>query len=585
VTTRDVDAWRRSGGIGELRRIPGGRIADRVGPRSSGGGPRRRGDEQAGEGHSPTDQGGGTRDPPPRLPGAAHEGAGEAAHGVIPSRKATIQPAVGCQRGPESVTCVLTDNGGRPIVAVSHNAATDLDPDTAPDPHFVQTLRDVVGNDHLVTEPDVMASYGTDWTGRFQGRPAAVIRPADRAEVAAVVALCRDAGVALVPQGGNTGLVGGGVPLRGEVVLNLRRLSWVDDVDQLGGQLSAGAGTTVADVQAAATAAGWDYGVDLGSRDSATIGGTVATNAGGLQVLRHGATRVQLLGVEAVLGTGATVSHMGGLLKDNTGYDLGALLCGSEGTLGAVTAARLRLVPPNPERVVALLAFSSTADAVGAASLLRRSLPDLQSLEFFVDTGLALVCRVTGLPHPFPTRHPAYLLAEVAAQRDPMPSTADAIDSVTGIVDVAVAADPVRRAQLWRYREAHTEAINSLGAPHKLDVTLPAPHLAEFVDQVPRLVAAADPEATTWLFGHAADGNIHVNITGVDPDDLATDDRVFVFAASLGGSISAEHGIGTAKRQWLHLNRSAQEIAAFRAIKRALDPSGIMNPNVLLPAE
>ena len=186
----------------------------------------------------------------------------------------------------------------------------------------------------------MMATYAIDWTGRFAGAPTAVVRPGTGHEVAALVTLCREAGVALVPQGGNTGLVGGSVPLSGEVVLSLRRLGGVSDIDSLGGQLSAGAGTTVADVQAAAAAAGWAYGVDLASRDSATIGGTIATNAGGLQVLRYGATRGQLVGFEAVLGTGDTVSHMGGLVKDNTGYDLGGLLCGSEGTLGVVTAAR-----------------------------------------------------------------------------------------------------------------------------------------------------------------------------------------------------------------------------------------------------
>jgi len=270
-------------------------------------------------------------------------------------------------------------------------------------------------------------------------------------------------------------------------------------------------------------------------------------------------------------------------MKDNTGYDLGGLLCGSEGTLGVVTAARVRLVPPSPERVVALLAFSSTSSAVDAASLLRRSLPDLQSLEFFVEPGLALVCSVIGVPRPFTGPHPAYLLIEAAAQRDPMPAVAEVLDSVGAIEEVAVATDAPRRAQLWRYREGHTEAINTLGPPHKLDVTLPTQSLAAFVDRVPSIVSQADSRATTWLFGHAADGNVHVNITGVGPDDLTVDDRVLVFAAGLGGSISAEHGIGTAKRRWLHLNRSEAEITAFRSIKGALDPAGILNPNVLLP--
>jgi FAD/FMN-containing dehydrogenase len=453
----------------------------------------------------------------------------------------------------------------------------------APDPRVVKDLRAVVGAEHVLVEPDLTASYATDWTGRFVGTPAAVVRPGRVAEVAEVIALCREAAIALVPQGGNTGLVGGGVPLAGEAVMSLRRLAGVTDIDVRAGQLTAGAGTSVADVQAAAVAAGWAYGVDLGSRDSATVGGTVATNAGGLQVLRHGATRAQLVGLEAVLGTGATVSHMGGLLKDNTGYDLAGLLCGSEGTLGVVTAARLRLVPPSPERVVALLAFSSTPTAVDAAFLLRRALPDLQSLELFLQSGVNLVCRVTGAPHPFADPHPAYLLAEAAGQRDPLPAMAAAIESTLSVADVAVATDSTRQAQLWRYREGHTEAINTLGAPHKLDVTLPAPALAAFIDRVPGVVAEADARATTWLFGHAADGNVHVNITGVAADDLTVDDRVLTYAASLGGSISAEHGIGTAKRPWLHLNRSEAEIGAFRSIKRALDPAGIMNPNVLLP--
>ena len=407
--------------------------------------------------------------------------------------------------------------------------------------------------------------------------------PVTPSEVAAVVAVCREAGVALVPQGGNTGLVGGGVPLAGEVVLSLRRLAGVTDVDPLGGQLSVGAGTTVADVQRAAGSAGWAYGVDLASRDSATIGGTVATNAGGLQVLRHGSTRAQLVGFEAVLGTGETVSHMGGLIKDNTGYDLGGLLCGSEGTLGVVTAARLRLVPQSPERVTTIVAFSSTGAAVDAASLLRRSLPELQSLEFFLQPGLDLVCRTSGIAAPFPGGHRAYLLVEVASQHDPMPAMAAVLETLASVEDVAVATEPTRRAQLWRYREGHTEAINTLGAPHKLDVTLPAPMLVTFIDHVPDVVRAADPGATTWLFGHVGDGNVHVNVTGVEPDDLAVDDRVMHYVAELGGSISSEHGIGTAKRLWLHLNRSEAELSAFRRMKTALDPAGILNPSVLLP--
>ena len=448
---------------------------------------------------------------------------------------------------------------------------------------LLEELRSVVGPANVLVEPDMMASYSTDWTGRFQGHPSAVVRPKDVTETAAVVVACKERGVALVPQGGNTGLVGGGVPLGGEVVLSLRRIGGVADVDPLGGQLSAGAGSTVAVVREAAEAAGWEYGVDLASRDSATMGGTIATNAGGLQVLRHGSTRAQLVGFEAVLGTGEVVSHMGGLTKDNTGYDLGALLCGSEGTLGVITAARVRLVPQSPERVTAVLAFSSTAALVDAASLLRRSLPELQSLEFFLQPGLELVTGSSGVAPPFPGDHGAYLLVEVAGQRDPMAALTAVLDSVAAIEDAAVATESTRRAQLWHYREGHTEAINTLGAPHKFDVTLPTPTLAAFVDHVPEVVRTANAEAKTWLFGHVGDGNVHVNVTGLAADDLSVDDRVMRYVAELGGSISSEHGIGTAKRAWLHLNRSDAELAAFRRIKEALDPAGILNPNVLLP--
>ncbi|HEX3946214.1 MAG TPA: FAD-binding oxidoreductase [Acidimicrobiales bacterium] len=454
---------------------------------------------------------------------------------------------------------------------------------TAGVPGLLAELREVVGPAHVIDDPEVTASYVVDWTGRFQGPPGPVVRPATVAEVAEVVRCCRRYEVALVPQGGNTGMVGGGVPLAGELVVSLRRLDAVDPVDRAAGQVTAGAGATLGQVRRAVEAAGWSYGVDFAARDSATVGGNVATNAGGLRVLRYGDTRAQVLGVEAVLGTGQPVAHLGGLLKDNTGYALPSLLCGSEGTLGVVTAARLRLVPPAPERVVALLGFGTAAAAVDAAAELRRGLPELSAAELMLEAGLGLVCRFTGAAAPFPDPHPAYLLVEAAGPVDPSDRLAAAAEALTGVVDVAVAGDPARAAALWRYREAHTEAVNAEGPPHKLDVTLPAAVLAEFVDRVPGVVAAQAPTARTWLFGHVADGNVHVNVTGLDPADERVDDAVLRLVAGYGGSISAEHGIGTAKRRWLHLNRSPAEIEAFRALKRALDPDGICNPNVLLP--
>lgn len=449
-------------------------------------------------------------------------------------------------------------------------------------PRVLAELADVVGSPHVVTDPEVTAGYAVDWTGRYRGATPAVVRPGSTAEVAAVVACCRAHGIAVVPQGGNTGMVGGGVPRHGEVVVSLRRLDEIAPVDAGGGQLQAGAGATLRAVQDAARAAGWSYGVDLGGRDSATIGGNVATNAGGLRVLRYGDTRAQLLGAEAVLGTGATLSHLGGLVKDNTGYPWHALLCGSEGTLGIVTAVRLRLVPPAPARVAAVIGFERAPLAVAAAQQLRRSVPSLAAAELMVDAGVSLVCRVLGLAMPLPSAHAAYLLVEAADVTDPAPVLSAAVASLEGAREDAVATEPGPIAALWRYREGHTEAVNSLGPPHKLDVTLPYDALADMVERLPAVVAAVAPRAQVWLFGHVGDGNVHVNVTGVEPDDDAVDDAVFQAVAGAGGSISAEHGIGTAKSKWLHLNRSPAERAAFAAIKHALDPDGILNPHVLL---
>ncbi|GIU88642.1 MAG: oxidoreductase [Acidimicrobiia bacterium] len=450
-------------------------------------------------------------------------------------------------------------------------------------PDLLARLARIVGDAHVLTDADTTAGHTVDWTGRFRGPALAVVRPGTTAEVAQVVRECAQAGVGVVPQGGNTGLVGGSVPRGGEVVCSLRRLTRLDAVDLRTGQVTAGAGVTLARLREHARAAGWDYGVDLAARDSATVGGMVATNAGGVHVLRHGPTRRQLVGVEAVLADGSVVGRLDGLEKDNTGYDLAGLLCGSEGTLGVVTAARLRLVPPAREVVVVLLAFDDLDDALDAVGHLRRDVDCLSALELFLQDGLDLVCAQLGLRAPFTGAHRAYVLAEAAAASDPTPVLAGAVDALAAVADVAVATDPEARRALWRYREAHTEAVNRLGPPHKLDVALPAGALAEFVTAVPAAVETVAPGARVWLFGHAGDGNVHVNVTGVAPDDARVTDTVLRMVAQRRGSISAEHGIGVAKRAWLHLVRSEAEIAAYRAVKDALDPRGILNPGVLLP--
>jgi FAD/FMN-containing dehydrogenase len=451
---------------------------------------------------------------------------------------------------------------------------------------LLRTLRPIVGDDHVVIDPDVLAAHEVDWTGAFVGSSPALVRPASTDEVAEVVRACVRDRVALVTQGGNTGLVGGGVPLHGEVVLSTRRLLGITDVDGDAGQLTAAAGETLAAVQSAAAGAGWRYGVDLAARDSATIGGTVATNAGGLRVLRHGTTRRQLLGVEAVLGTGDVVSRLDGLVKDNTGYDLAGLLCGSEGTLGVVTRARLALVPAAGSSVTALVGLATVADAVALVGHLRRSVPTLEAAELVLEPGSRLVAEQTGVAPVLDPVPPVQVVVEAVGPPDPTDALAAALEAAHGVLDVAVATDATRALSLWHVREAHTEAIARIGIPQKFDVTVPAPRLARFVDEVPAAVSEADPSASVWIFGHLGDGNLHVNVTPgpggapVAPDAVA--DVVLGRVVADGGSVSAEHGIGTTKRAWLLRDRSPGDVAAMRAIEAALDPAGILNPGVLL---
>lgn len=449
---------------------------------------------------------------------------------------------------------------------------------------LVEELASVVGAANVLDDPTDVTGHVSDWTGRFHGRTRAVVRPGDTAEVAAVLGVCHRHTVPVVPQGGNSGLVAGAVPLAGEVVLSLRRLASLGPVDEWSGQVTVGAGVTLGALQRHVDDAGLAFGVDLGARDTATIGGMVATNAGGMHVLRHGAMRSQVVGIEAVLADGRIASHLGGLVKDNTGYDLAGLLCGSEGTLAVVTAVRLRLVPRQQHRVTALIGLPSIDAAMATMAGLRGPVPSLEAVELFFDEGVALVCDHLDLPPPFDPPTSTYLLVEAASHLDPTDELGRAIAGLVGDAPVAVAATTARRAALWRYREAHTEVLNLVGPPIKLDVTLSPSAMPAFPPEVRRRVVAVAPDAATYLFGHAADGNLHVNVVGAEVDEAPlVEEAVLGLVAELGGSISSEHGIGTVKRRFLHLNRSPVEIEVFRALKAALDPTGILNPGVLLP--
>ncbi|MGB8649665.1 MAG: FAD-binding oxidoreductase [Mycobacteriales bacterium] len=449
---------------------------------------------------------------------------------------------------------------------------------------MIERLQEIVGAEHVLVDEDVKASYESDWTGRFTGSALCVVRPASTAQVAEVLAACTAAGVQVVVQGGNTGLVGGGVPAGGEVLLSLTRLDQLGEVDRAAAQVTAGAGVTLAALQVHARAADLDFGVDLAARDSATVGGLVATNAGGIRVLRYGSMRAQVVGLEAVLADGSVISRMAGLAKDGTGYDLVGLLAGSEGTLAVVTAVRLRLWPRLRARAVALLAMDSTEAAVALLPGLRASLPSLSAAELFYGTGLALVRKHSGLPAPFPQEHAAYLLLECSDLVDPVDQLAAAVEAAEGLVDATVATDAAGQRALWAYRETHTESISAEGVPVKLDVSVPTGRLPELAGALEATIKGVCPTARPIVFGHVNEGNLHVNVLDTGELHEQVSDAVLRLVASLEGSISSEHGVGRAKVPWLQLSRSATEIAAMQAVKHALDPTGTLNPGVLLPA-
>jgi FAD/FMN-containing dehydrogenase len=416
------------------------------------------------------------------------------------------------------------------------------------------TLREVVGRSHVLTEPDMVAGYVRDWTGRWTGRTAAVVRPGSVAEVQEVVTLCHKAGTAVVPQGGNTGLVGGSVPHHGEIVLSLRRLDRLDPIDEVSLSVTVGAGATIGAIQDHARRAGLRYGVDLASRASATIGGTIATNAGGTHVVSNGDTGHQVLGLEVVLADGTRLSRLDRMPKESLGPDPLHLMIGSEGTLGVITSARLRLLPGEREQtMVILLALQTLSEGLGFLG------PGVLALEFFDSACLEAVIDHRGLARPLPAEAPFYLLIE----SDGTPSIPD---SSVAVVD----------RSLWSYRESITETINRLGVPIKLDVAVPLDRVDDFAGAVTEM----DLEGDTYLFGHLAEGNFHVNIVGNrDPEALV--DRVLELVVGHGGVIASEHGVGVAKADWWRRTTDPSLLAFHRHVKEALDPDRIMNPAVL----
>ena len=428
-----------------------------------------------------------------------------------------------------------------------------------------------------------MAGYLTDWTGRWTGFAVAVVRPLTTDEVAAVVGLCADEGIAICPQGGNTGLVGGSIPpvaaSTPAIVLSTARMTDIDEIDTVGRSIGVQAGVTLAALDARASSAGLRFGVDLASRESATLGGMVATNAGGTRMIRHGNTRSQLLGIEAVRADGQILRRWRSLVKDNVGYDIPGLLAGSEGTLAVITRVLVRLVPTTGATVVFVAAIDDVSVALALIDAVSDAGLTTEAAEIMTQAGVDLV-HDHGVRRPVSSPAQFYVLLEVSGPHDAEDVVLQVLDGQSGVVDAVVEPGPAR--DLWLVRESHTESIaRSTTTPVvKLDVSVPLRALPAAFAELAAI--ADDDDCRPILFGHVGDGNIHVNLLDVAEESVESlTDRVFRVVSAHGGSISAEHGIGRAKVAWTGLGRSAVDLDTMKAIKTALDPAGLLNPGVL----
>lgn len=437
---------------------------------------------------------------------------------------------------------------------------------------------------------------GADAAGRLVGWAQPVplgtsllVRPATTEEVVATVIACREAGVGVVPLGGGTGLVGGAVGGPDVVALSLERLDRVLEVDADDRVLIAEAGVTLETAQRAAAAEGLDLGLDLGARSTAQLGGLVATNAGGNGVIRHGMTRHRVLGLEVVLADGTVLAGLRRIVKDNTGYDLAGLFCGSEGTLGVVTAVALRCSPTPAGRVTALVAVPGFDETVSLLrSLQARTAGAVAAFEVMWRSFYELVAVESGHHQPpLPADHPLYVLTEVevgepAGATEWFAGLVAELAAEGAVADAVVAHTAGDRAALWAIRDDIPALVDALGGRLAYDVSLPIAAMPGYLEQLGDALAARHRGSRLVVFGHLGDGNLHVTIGG-PPEDAAADiDRlVYEPLAELGGSISAEHGIGRHKRPHLARSRSPEEIATMRAIKQALDPTGILNPGAL----
>jgi len=458
----------------------------------------------------------------------------------------------------------------------------------------VAEIVSIVGEGGILRGAEAGARYWRDWSGDNVGTPMAVVRPRTTEQVSRLVALCARHGFPVVPQGGHTGLVAGGVPSRAgnEIVLSLELMNAIGDIDAHNFSVVVQAGCVLETVRGYVAEHGFVFPLALGSQGSCQIGGAIATNAGGLNVLRYGMMRELVLGIEAVLPDGRIWNGLKALRKDNTGYDLKQLILGSEGTIGIVTAAALKLFPAPTQVEIAFVALRSVADVVELYGRARRELCDLLSaFELLTQEGVA----ISGRPNPLQTEAPVYVLVEVSASglldaRALLQQFLEQALERELIVDAALATSSAQAASFWRIREEIIEAQLQRGQHLRTDVSMPISAIARFMEVAPAAIAGLSSEAIVLAYGHIGDGNLHFNV--VPPQHLdqggkaaflhRCEDAIFAVVDRLNGSISAEHGIGRTKRAAFLERIPPVQLEMLHAIKNVFDPKGIMSPDRML---
>ncbi len=452
-------------------------------------------------------------------------------------------------------------------------------------PAFLAAIAQHFPGDFASAEPDDLVNYGRDWTRVFAPSPSLIVFPRTTDEVSRLLALANAHRVAVVPSGGRTGLAAGAVAMHGEVVLSLTRMRRLDPVDLSGATVRVQAGAVTELVHQHAAEHGLTWPVDFASKGSSQVGGNIATNAGGVKVIRYGLTRQWVLGLEVVLADGHVLELGGALEKNNTGVDLRQLFIGSEGILGVITEATLKLTRLPGKLDVLLFAVPDLAGVLRLFREVRRAALVPMAYEFFTDVCLRRVLQHRALRAPFAQPASHYVLLEVE-RGDNLDDWIASLFERELVSDGVMAQSPQEAADLWALREGISESLSATGMPHKNDISLPVAALEAFADQLDAVFQARYPGWEIAVFGHVGDGNLHINVMKPDGLDKAAflghakeaDRALFALVAAHGGSISAEHGIGLLKKAALPYTRTAREIAIMRAIKAALDPNGILNP-------